>query len=141
MRIAAGILAIAFGLSISAASADVIKERRDNFKINKESMKLMKEAIPAGDTATIAERARIVASWSARMVEYFPSGSDTGDTKARPIIWSQFDKFTTLAGNAEAAALELAALADGGAEPKELGAGLGKLGASCKSCHMNFKKD
>ena len=104
-------------------------------------MKTMQAAIRAGDTATVAERARVVADWSARMAEYFPQGSGEGDTKARPEIWADFDRFTALAKGAESAALELAALADGGADAGALAGGLGKLGGTCKTCHQAFKDD
>lgn len=141
MRTILGTLAVCVGLLASAASADVIAERKANFKVNGDSMKAMKAAIPAGDNALIAERARVIASWSSRMVDYFPEGSDEGDTSARFDIWADFDKFTELAKNAETAALELASLADGGAGAKDLANGLGKLGGTCKACHDDFKED
>lgn len=139
MRVTHIFLGLALGLSATSVAADVIAERQANFKINGEAMRVMQAAIASNDTATIAEQSRIVANWSARMTEYFPEGSDKGNTKARADIWREFDKFTGYAGDAETAALELAALADGGAETRELAAGLGKLGDTCKTCHRSFK--
>ena len=130
-------LAACTAVSFAAVAADVIAERKAGFKANGASMKAMTAAIRAGDAATVAEKARVVADWSARMVDYFPEGSGSGDTDARPEIWLEFDKFTALARDAETAALELAALADAGSG--DLAAGLGKLGGTCKACHQSFK--
>ena len=141
MRSVLSVLAVSIGLCVPAAAADVIAERKANFKINAQAMKTMQAAIKAGDAATVAERARVVADWSARMTEYFPEGSGEGDTKARPDIWADFDRFTTFAKGAETAALELALLADGGAGAGKLAEGLGKLGGTCKACHQAFKDD
>ena len=141
-RSIAGVIAIAIGVSLSApsATADVIAERQANFKKNGASMKAIQAAIGAGDAAQVGESARVIADWSARMTEYFPEGSNTGKTDARAEIWQDFDRFTAYAGNAEKAALELAALADAGAGAGELGGGLGKLAGTCKTCHQSFKK-
>lgn len=140
IRTIISIFALGAGLTCSAASADVIAERQANFKINGQSMKAIQAAVGSGDTATIAERARVIADWSARMTEYFPEGSNTGKTDARAEIWQDFDRFAAYAGDAEKAALELAALADAGAGAGELGGGLGKLAGTCKTCHQSFKK-
>lgn len=134
------ILAVGIAVSVSTASADVIAERKANFRNNNESMKAIQAAIGDGEAATVGEKARLIAEWSARMVDYFPEGSGKGKTDARPEIWLEFDKFTSLAKNAEAAALELASLAESGATAQDLAAGLGKLGGTCKACHQNFKK-
>lgn len=138
MRTILSTAAVILALGFTANAADVINERKANFRANVDALKAIKAAIPAGDTATIAANARKVADWSAKMVEYFPEGSDTGDTKARAEIWFEFDTFTSRAKDAEQAALALASLAESG-NTAGLAEGLGKLGGTCKACHKSFK--
>ena len=139
MRIYFSILAISLCLSVTAQAADVISERKAGFRGNVAALKIIKAAIPAGDTPAIAAEARKVADWSSRMIDYFPEGSGEGDTKALPNIWTEFDDFTALAKNAENAAVELAMMADKD-EMTSLGKGLGKLAGTCKACHQRFKE-
>jgi cytochrome c556 len=132
----AGIL---FLSATSIATADVISERKAGFKGNAAAMKAIQAAIPSGDMEAISSSALKIADWSAQMTEYFPEGSGTGDTDARPEIWSNFDDFTNKAKSAENAARELASLAQSG-HKDQLAGGVKKLGETCKTCHSSYKK-
>ncbi|MBF0132793.1 MAG: cytochrome c [Magnetococcales bacterium] len=68
----------------------------------------------------------------------FPPGSDKGETKAKPEIWTDKDKFAQLGKNAFGAANELLKVAQGGDKQVTLAA-FKKLGETCKSCHDDFK--
>lgn len=68
----------------------------------------------------------------------FPPGSDKGETKAKPEIWTDKDKFAQLGKNAFGAANELLKAAQGGDKQITLAA-FKKLGETCKSCHDDFK--
>ena len=131
-----------FGVVFASHSfADVISERQAEFKASSVSIKAIIAAIPDADTATIAEEAAKIGAWSMRLTTYFPEGSNTGDTKALPEIWSQFDEFSRIADNSAQAALELASLAQqGGADSEALTAALRKLGSTCNGCHEKFRK-
>lgn len=120
------------------AQADVISDRKAGFKGNVAAMKKIQAAIGSGDLAAVREGALEIADWSSRMIDYFPEGSDTGDTKARAEIWFNFDDFTARAGNAENAALALASLAEAGHQD-QLMDGLKNLGGTCKACHSSYK--
>ena len=120
------------------AQADVISDRKAGFKGNVAAMKKIQAAIGRGDLAAVREGALEIADWSSRMIDYFPEGSDTGDTKARAEIWFNFDDFTARAGNAENAALALASLAEAGHQD-QLMDGLKNLGGTCKACHSSYK--
>ena len=139
MRIVVMGFAVILAIVSVAVAADVIAERKANFKRNADSLKAIQAAIPKGDTATIAASAQRVADWSARMLDYFPEGSDEGDTKARAEIWFDFDVFTERAKDAENAALSLVALANSGANSGALAGGLKALADTCKACHQDFK--
>ena len=120
------------------AQADVISERKAGFKGNVADLKKIQGAIGTGDLTAVADAAMSIADWSARMIEYFPEGSDAGNTNARAEIWLDFDDFTNRAKNAETAALELANLAmDGNTDM--LMDGLKTLSGTCKACHASYK--
>lgn len=73
--------------------------------------------------------------------EFFPEGSDTGDTKASPKIWSDRAGF-----DAELAKFQQALLAAGEASGREgpadqaaFAAAIQPAFASCKSCHEAYR--
>ena len=120
------------------AQADVIAERKANFKANAAAMKAIRAALGAGDFETVVTQATTIAKWAKVMPNYFPANSDVGDTKARPDIWMDFDAFKRSASKNEKAALELISIANKGEISSTIDA-VKQLGSSCKSCHNNFK--
>ena len=138
MRPILTIVSVIFFALTGIAQADVISDRKAGFKGNVAAMKKIQAAIGSGDLAAVREGALEIADWSSRMTDYFPEGSDTGDTKARAEIWFNFDDFTARAGNAENAALALASLAEAGHQD-QLMDGLKNLGGTCKACHSSYK--
>lgn len=58
-------------------------------------------------------------------------------TEALPAIWSDGSKFMDIWGNFTAAANEMQAVAGTGQDA--LGPMLGKLGATCKACHSDYR--
>lgn len=126
------------GMACLPASAGVIEDRKANFKANNASMRTIGGALGAGDFATIAAEAQKIADWAAVMPDYFPEGSGTGDTSARPAIWENFEGFTAAAKANHDAALTLLAAAEAGDVNAAKGA-LGEVGGTCKACHQQFK--
>jgi cytochrome c556 len=120
------------------AQADVIAERKANFKANAAAMKAIRAALGANDFETVVTQATTIAKWAKVMPNYFPANSDVGDTKARPDIWMDFDDFKRSASKNEKAALELISIANKGDMSSTINA-VKQLGVSCKSCHNNFK--
>jgi cytochrome c556 len=120
------------------ANADIIADRKARFKSNADSMKAIAAAIGSGDYQTVISRAEGIASWASKIPSYFPEGSDSGDTKARAEIWFEFDAFKAKAKTNETAAQTLITTAKSGDQGAMM-AGLKNLGASCKSCHSDFK--
>jgi len=120
------------------AAADVIEERKANFKANNMSMRAMGAALGANDFAVITAEAQKIADWAAVMPDYFPESSSSGNTSAKAAIWEDFDAFKASAkANHEAALMLIAA-----AEAEDMTAtknALGQLGGSCKACHQQFK--
>ena len=126
------------GMACLPASAGVIEDRKANFKANNASMRTIGGALGAGDFATIAAEAQKIADWAAVMPDYFPEGSGTGDTSARPAIWENFEGFTAAAKANHDAALILLAAAEAG-DVNAAKSALGEVGGTCKACHQKFK--
>ena len=122
----------------NVASADIIAERKAGFRSNVAALKTIRAAMGANDFNAIANAAESIADWSARMTEYFPEGSGTGNTNARMAIWDNFDDFTVKAKDAENAALTMVGFANAG-DMDGVKAGFGKVSGTCKSCHSLYK--
>jgi len=73
--------------------------------------------------------------WSA-----FGAGTDKGETRAKPEIWTGADKFKGGADQAQKAASALSVAAKTG-NLDQVKAAFGEVGKACKGCHDNFRKD
>jgi cytochrome c556 len=138
-RICATLVVCLVATGFGTANADIIADRKAGFKRNADSMKAIAAAIESGDYQTVISRADGIASWASKIPSYFPEGSDSGDTKARAEIWFEFDAFKAKAKANETAARTLVTAAKSGDQGAMM-AGLKNLGASCKSCHSDFKE-
>jgi cytochrome c556 len=68
----------------------------------------------------------------------FPAGSDKGDTKALPTVWSDSAGFKAASRNADAAYDKLAAAAGSG-DLAAVTAAFGDTGKACGACHEKFR--
>jgi cytochrome c556 len=136
---------IIVGLTLSllaggAAAQDVIAQRREGLKrmgAHAEAFKAVADrgGDPRGEVARVDD----MLVWFRGMPALFPAGSGTGDTKARPEIWSDRAGFEQANTNAlgRIEALRVAAAAgDAAGFQREFGA-LGPQG--CGGCHRNFR--
>ena len=139
LRSAIGLL-IFSGMIFSpfVVQADVIAERKANFKANAAAIKAINAALGGGDFDTVITQATTIADWARVMPDYFPENSDSGNTKARADIWMDFNGFKSRASGNEQAALTLISTAKTGDVSATFSA-LKALGGTCKSCHDNFK--
>lgn len=83
------------------------------------------------DVAVIETMSRL--PWSA-----FPTGTDLSNSKARPEIWKEQDKFRAGAEKMQQEVSKLSAAAKSG----DLGAirsAFGNVGQACKSCHDDYR--
>ncbi len=92
--------------------------------------------------AHLAGHAAAMAALAEMIPDAFPEGSLGGESRAKPEIWQQWDKFTAAAGNLAAAAGRLEAAARAG-DSAAIGAEAGAVGDACGGCHKPFriKKD
>ena len=125
-------------LGSSIASADVVEDRKAGFRGNVTALKAIRAAMSENDAATIAINAEKIAAWFEVMPNYFPEGSNTGKTNARPEIWTNWEKFTGISATARQSALDLAMAAKAG-DSDGINAGFQAVAGTCKTCHQSFK--
>lgn len=92
------------------------------------------------DAKVAAENAAIVETMSKLPWDAFAPGTDKGDTRALPAIWTEQAKFKDSADKMQAEVTKLAAAAKTG-NLDSVKAAFGAAGQTCKACHDNFRKD
>jgi cytochrome c556 len=68
----------------------------------------------------------------------FVDGSDKGNTKAKPEIWSQKDKWAAAVTRSQDDVLKLVAAGRSG-NMDQIKTAVGAVGQSCKGCHDDFR--
>jgi cytochrome c556 len=91
------------------------------------------------DAKVAAENIEIIAMLNRLQFAAFVPGSDVGNTKAKPEVWTQKDKFDA---NIRQSQEDVAKLADAGRTGNldQIKAAVGAVGKSCKGCHDEFQK-
>ena len=87
-----------------------------------------------------AEQIEIVAMLNKLQFVAFVDGSDKGDTRAKPEIWSQRDKFNAREAKSHEDVAKLVAAGKMG-DFEQIKAAVGAVGQSCKGCHDEFRKE
>ncbi len=137
-----GAVAVAISAGAAFAADDVIKARKEGFKGFKGAMDGIKAIVVdgQGDLADVAKHAATMSVPASKIVMMFPAGSDQGDTKALPAVWSDTAGFTAKAEAFEAAVAKLTAASATGDKGAIMEAFKG-VGGSCKGCHDTFRKE
>lgn len=93
------------------------------------------------DAKVAAENAEIVAEMAKLPFAGFGPGTDKGgDTRAKPEIWAEMDKFRAGATKLQEESVKLATAAKGG-NADTLKAAFGEAAKTCKACHDNYRKE
>ena len=92
------------------------------------------------DAKAAAENADIALMMSKLPYTAFPQGTDKGDTKAKPEIWTEGDKFRAAATKMQDEMAKLNAAAKTG-NLDTIKAAFGPVGQSCKACHDEYRKE
>lgn len=87
-----------------------------------------------------AEQIEIVAMLNKLQFVAFIDGTDKGDTRAKPEVWSQKDKFKAAVTKSEEDIAKLVAAGKTG-DFEQFKAAVGAVGQSCKGCHDEFRKE
>jgi cytochrome c556 len=91
------------------------------------------------DAKIAADNAALIATLAKLPGAAFPVGSESGlNTRAKPEIWKDTAKFTAAYEKMLDATSKLPAAAG---DPAALKTAFGAVGASCKACHDDFRRD
>lgn len=91
--------------------------------------------------AKVAAESGAILEVAARLPwEGFGPGTDKGDTRALPAIWTEQAKFKAAGDKMQTEVAKVAAAAKTG-NLDAIKASFGAAGATCKACHDDFRKD
>jgi cytochrome c556 len=121
------------------SQADAIKLRKDNFHVLSAQMRDIVLGLGSGLPVSAMQNSALVADQALRRLpNMFPPGSDQGDTKALPAIWSEPERFKAVYDAASAAMSSLVAAA-AQSDRGSFGAAVGRMAAACGDCHAAFR--
>ena len=142
-------LALAFG-SLSAPAFAQFQKPEDAVKYRKAALTVMSNhfgrigAMANGrapfDAKVAAESAEIVETMSKLPWEGFVVGTDKGETRALPAIWTEQAKFKERSDKLQTETAKLNAAAKTG-NLDAIKTAFGAVGQSCKACHDAYRKD
>jgi cytochrome c556 len=92
------------------------------------------------DAKVAADNAAIVETMSKLPWAGFGAGTDKGDTRALPVIWTEQAKFKDNADKMQAEVAKLSAAAKTG-NLDAIKTAFGAAGQTCKACHDDFRKE
>lgn len=92
------------------------------------------------DAKAAAQNAEIAAFMSGLPFAGFGPGTDKGDTKAKPEIWTDPDKFNAGAKKMQDEMAKLNVAAKSG-NLDAIKAAAGEVGKTCKGCHDDYRKE
>ena len=92
------------------------------------------------DAKVAADNAAIVANLAGLPWAGFQPGTDKGETRAKPEVWSDADKFKEGADKMQAEIVKLNTAAKSG-NLDALKTAFGAAGQTCKGCHDHFRKE
>ncbi|MCW5745068.1 MAG: cytochrome c [Alphaproteobacteria bacterium] len=125
--------------SVAIAQGDPIAARKDNRKQAAAQMKAIKGVIDSkGQASAVVPAAAKLKELSTALPALFPVGSDKGDTKALPTVWSDKAGFAA-AHKAESDAIDALATAAGSGDMSKVAAAFGAVGKTCGGCHEKFR--
>jgi len=102
----------------------------------------IKGAVGAADGETIAAHAAAIKGLAPHIPTLFPEGTgpDAVENRAKPEIWTDWDKFVEQSDVLQTRAAELETLAKDGADAATLTAAFATLGKEgCGGCHKPFR--
>ena len=150
MKLVASLTLAAAAVVLSASAHAQFAKPEDAIKYRKAVMTLQGShfgriaAMASGrvpyDAAVATENATVLEMVTRLSLAGFTPGSDKGETKAKPEIWTDMGKFKMVGEKLNADAVKLLAAARTG-NLETLKAAVGPVGGSCKSCHDDFRKE
>ncbi len=135
--VALGVLALT---GTALAQGDVIAQRREGMKRMAQHMQAVKAVVDShGDPRGAVERIDDMLAWYPHELGLFPPGSDQGDTKALPAVWTDRAGFEQANANIVTRLRALRAAADAG-DAAAFATAFQQTGAACGSCHRTYRQ-
>ena len=138
------------GSAIALPAAAQFAKPEDAIKYRKAGMTLMAThfgrvaAMANGripfDAKAAADNAELATMLSKLPFAGFVEGTDKGETKAEPKIWTEMDKFKGAAAKMQEEMAKLNVAAKSG-NLDSIKAAVGETGKSCKACHDVYRKE
>ena len=142
--------AVSAGLGTALPAAAQFAKPEDAIKYRKAAFTVMAAhfgrvaAMATGkmpfDAKAVAENAEVATMVSKLPFAGFVEGSDKGDTRAKPEIWSEMDKVKAGAAKMQEEMAKLNVAAKSG-NMDAIKAAVGETGKTCKGCHDNYRKE
>ena len=142
--------AVSAGLGTALPAAAQFAKPEDAIKYRKAAFTVMAAhfgrvaAMATGkmpfDAKAVAENAEVATMLSKLPFAGFVEGSDKGDTRAKPEIWSEMDKVKAGAAKMQEEMAKLNVAAKSG-NMDAIKAAVGETGKTCKGCHDNYRKE
>ncbi|MEQ1804204.1 MAG: cytochrome c [Burkholderiaceae bacterium] len=146
LTLTAAVLTLATALPAAAQFAkpeDAIKYRKAAFTVMAAHFgrvgAMANGRIPFDAKAAI-DNAEIATAMSKLPFAGFVPGSDTGDTRAKPAIWTDTEKVKGLAAKMQEEMVKFNAAAKTG-NIDTIKAAVGETGKACKACHDDYRKE
>ena len=150
MKIVASLALVAVAVTVSVPAMAQFQKPEDAVKYRKAAYTVMGAhfsrvgAMVNGrvpfDAAVAAENAALAETLSKLPWAGFVPGTDKGDTRAKPEIWTEQAKFNAGADKMQAELVKLSAAAKTG-NLDAVKTAFGAAGQSCKACHDAYRKD
>ncbi len=140
-----GVLTAAlFGVTAAPAAGDPVEDLNYRLKVMRSLSAhigsiaaVLKGKVP--HASHIVGHARAMQAAGRMLDDICPPGSDVGESRAKPEIWQQPDKFKAAMRAFQTASDDLVAAAETG-DMGAIGAALGGAGKGCGGCHKPFRK-
>ena len=147
-RISASIILTLGSLFVSSnlfAQQDMVQKRKEFMNANYDALKAIKRGIEQKDYGNIELKAKDIMSNMDHLLDYFPKGSISEKSKAKPDIWEKWDEFSKIPPKVKdvANALAKAAAAKDESAVEAHFQALGTQGSpyrpgACFDCHKTF---
>lgn len=124
---------------VGALAPDSIVLRRKLMESNNSLVaETLNKAIKEKKFSEIEAECNVIKENMDKLLDFFPPGSLSEDSRAKPEIWARWGEFSKHPANVRKAAQELAAAAKLGDE-EAVKVRFKALGEACKGCHAGFR--
>jgi cytochrome c556 len=132
-------MALAVGGAAQAQGIDPIQTRQTGLDLLAGTFAGIRAVVAAnGDVKTLEGPGKAIKRWGMLFPTLFPAGSDKGETKAAPAIWSDNAGFQKASMALSAAGDTLATAAKAG-DAAAVTAAVKGIGDACGACHKEYR--